>query len=465
MRPSIVRNIIYPLHEKLLRRRTFRYLNELTQSQWLSPDDLRLLQVNKLRNLLRHAYDHTPLYRDRINEAGIDINKIDSLEILQRLPLLDKNQIRSSLQDMLWKKAPGGLHPFNTGGSSGEPLEFYLDRRRQGYDQAARMRSHQWFDIQIGDPELYLWGSPIEWARRDQVKQWRDSLFNHRLLSAFDMSPERMDRYLDEWEQFQPVRLFGYPSSIALFVKHAQSRRRILDTHRLKAVFVTGEVCYSHDREAIESYFGVPVADGYGSREAGFITHECPQGNHHITAENIIVEIVNDHKIAASGESGEIVITHLDAYAMPFIRYRTGDVGKLRSGRCGCGRGLPMMDIVQGRTTDFLYLPDGNVKHALSIIYPLREMKGLRQFRVTQHKDYSVTVDVVCDDREAKITRESITNKVAPVLGGDIPVRVDMVDKISASPSGKYRYVISHVNTSQNNNEVATQKEENVDAR
>ncbi len=444
MLTMIARQVVCPAHEWLLGRRTFRYLRALERWQWISPDDLRSLQRRKLGELLRHTWAKIPFYRRRFHEAGIDVCGADPSEALRRLPLLDKAQIRASFDDMLWHDAPGGLFQHNTGGSTGEPLIFCFDRRRQGYDQAARIRSHRWFGVNVGDPELYLWGSPIESSRTDWIRRKRDWLFNHRLLNAFHMSPQRLDDYLDEWDRFRPVCLFGYPSSIALFAEHARSRRRRLDTRRLRVVCVTGEVCYPQDHETIASYFGVPVADGYGSREAGFIAHECPMGNMHLTAENVIVEIVDDGEPLAVGETGEIVVTHLDAYAMPFIRYRTGDVGRLKPGRCSCGRGLPMMDVVHGRTTDFLYLPDGNVKHALSVIYPLREMSGVRQFRVTQHEDFAVTVDVVRDDRAGRITRESVANGVRPVLGDQVPVHVQLVERIAATGSGKHRCVISH---------------------
>lgn len=346
---------------------------------------------------------------------------------------------------MLWHEAPGGLHRHNTGGSTGEPLTFHFDRRRQGYDQAARIRTHRWFGVDIGDRELFLWGSPIEWTRTDGVKRFRDALFNQRLLNAFDMSPQRIDAYIDAFNRFKPVCLFGYPSSIALLIDHARSRNCRLDTRRLQAVFVTGEVCHPHQREAIAEYLGVPVADGYGSREAGFIAHECPLGQMHLTAENVIVEIINQNGAAQPvGTPGEIVVTHLDAYAMPFIRYRTGDIGRLKPGRCACGRGLPMMDVVQGRATDFLYLPDGTVKHALSIIYPLRAMEGVRQFRVTQHEDFGVVVDVVADDAKGGISREAVAHRVRPVLGDSVDLRVEIVPRIAAEGSGKFRYVVSY---------------------
>ena len=318
MLPLIARHLICPVHEWLLGRRTFRNLRELERSQWLAPDDIRALQRTKLQALLSHAQSNTPFYRRRFAEAGVDIRDPDPIGVLGRLPPLQKREIRASLDDMLWHDAPGGVFEHNTGGSTGEPLIFYFDRRRQGYDQAARIRSHRWFGVDIGHRELYIWGSPIESNRTDRVKHLRDVLFNHRLLTAFDMSPQRMDQYLDEFDRYGPVCVFGYPSSIALLARHARSSGRQLDTHHLRAVFVTGEVCYPHDREAITSYFGVPVADGYGSREAGFIAHECPLGSMHITAENVIVEIIdNTGEPVPVGETGEIVVTHLDTYAMP----------------------------------------------------------------------------------------------------------------------------------------------------
>lgn len=452
--PIVAGRVIYPLHERLLRRPTFAFARELERSQWLSPDDIRALQRRKLRALLRHARQNVPFYRRRFDDAGIDGDGDDPMKILQRLPLLDKTGIRASLGDMLWHQAPGGLFQTSTGGSTGEPLILYVDRRRQACDQAARIRSHRWFGARPGDRELYLWGSPIEKRRSEDVKRLRDALFNQRLLDAFNMSPERMDAYLDEWDRFQPVSLFGYPSSIVLLVDHARSRGRRLDTRRLRAVFVTGEVCDPRDREKIAAYFEVPVADGYGSRDAGFIAHECPEGRLHVTAENVLVEIVDDHRPVASGGQtsrpnregprGEIVITHLDAYAMPLIRYRTGDVGRLLPGRCSCGRGLPLMDVVQGRTTDFLYLPDGNTRHALSIIYPLRETPGVSRFRVVQHDDYSVVIEVVCDDRIARVTPEAVARRVRPVIGEHVRLDVRFVERIDPMASGKHRYVISH---------------------
>ena len=449
MLPFLARHVICPVHEQLLRRPTFRYLRGLEESQWLSPDDIGALQREKLKALLDHARTNTRFYRQRFELGGLNSDLSDPLEALHRIPLLDKAQIRSSIDDMLWQDASGGrtavkVFSSSTGGSTGEPLQFHVDRRRQAVDQAARIRSHRWFGVDQGDRELYLWGSPIELSATDRARRIRDWLFNHRLLSAFDMSPSNMDAYLDEYDRFQPACLFGYPSSIALLADHAMRRGRRLNTGALRTVFVTGEVCYPHHRDTIVGCFNVPVADGYGSREAGFIAHQCAQGNMHVTAENVLVEIISDGRPVPVGESGEIVVTHLDAYAMPFIRYRTGDMGRLRPGRCSCGRGLPMMDVIEGRTTDFLHLPDGTIKHALSIIYPLRAMPGVRQFRVTQHADCTVTVAVVPTDPHSELIRDDVIRAVSPVIGGGVSVDVELVDRIPLTDSGKHRYVVSH---------------------
>ncbi len=455
MVPSIARHLIEPLHERLLGRPTFRYLRELEESQWFSPADLRDLQRTKLAALLRHADAHTAFYRHRFREAGIDLDDRDALASLRRLPLLEKSTIRRSSDEMVWHAAPGGVFEYHTGGSTGEPLTFYFDRRRQGYDQAARIRTHRWFGVDVGDRELYLWGSPVEHDRTDRLKRLRDTLVNQRLLNAFNMSPDRMDAYLDLMNRFRPSCLFGYPSSVALLIDHARSRKRSIDTRNLKAVFVTGEVCYAHDRQAISAYLNVPIADCYGSREAGFIAHQCPEGNMHLTAENVIVEIIRDGRPVPIGEEGEIVVTHLDVYAMPFIRYRTGDLGRLKVGRCRCGRGLPMMDVVAGRTTDFLYFPDGAIKHALSIVYPLRTMNGVRRFRVSQDADYSVAIDIVRDEGASGVTKAAVARAVRPVLNGQIAVNVRLVDHLVTDDSGKFRYVVSRAKPAK-----ATDKEE-----
>ncbi len=444
MNASLVRHVLLPLHESLVGRATFDRLRELERSQWWSPERLRELQVRKLRRLLTHAWQHCPFYRRRLAESGFRPQAVSDVDYLRRLPLLTKEQIRQHRQAMRWANVPGGLHRYTTGGSTGEPLVFDYDLGRQAYDQAARMRSHRWFGADVGDKEVYLWGSPVELSQQDRIKIARDRLTNQLLLSAFQMSPERMDDYLDRIERYDPVSLFGYPSSIALLCRHARHRGRTLRPRRLRVVFTTGERLYDHQREQIETYFGLPVADGYGSREGGFIAHECPAGSMHVTSENVIVEIIDDAgQPVPVGQPGQIVVTHLDAYGLPFIRYGTGDTGRLAQGNCPCGRGLERMHVVEGRQTDFVIAADGTVKHALSLIYVLRDIEAVRQFQIIQAANRDLDVHVVTDGPLTPTDRNRIDQGLRTQLGPGPAIRLHPTDHIEPAPSGKHHYVIS----------------------
>ncbi len=443
MHPEIVRKWILPAHELLLRRGTLPYLRRLHRSQWWPAPRLREYQVCKLRRLLRHARTMCPFYRDRIASSGIDPDRA-TLDDLPRLPTLSKTDIRDHKDVMIDPSVPGGLFPYSTGGSTGDPLQFWIDRRRQAADQAGRARTRAWFGIELGERELYVWGSPVELNTQDRLKRIRDHLTNHRLLNAFDMTPKRMSCYLDEIERFDPVHLFGYPSSLARLVRHAHDAGRRIQCPSLKAVFTTGELFSPADRAIIEETVAVPVADGYGSREAGFIAHQCPRGSYHVSMESLIVELLDTSEARVNGDHpGEITVTHLDARGMPFIRYRTGDMARWSRSACPCGRGLESLEIVEGRKTDMLRTTDGGFAHALSVIYILREEPSIRHFKVEQQSDLNLDVRIVSDGSWDADRRRRISDRLRKRIGHSIDVRLHLVNEIEPDPSGKHRYVLS----------------------
>ena len=444
MNAKIVRHVLLPVHEACLKRTTFQCLRELEVSQWHSSEVIRDLQLQKLRNLLVHAVQNVPYYRDSLANFEIPQDGEVNLDFLQSVPILTKELIRKNLGDLTWKHAPGGLIRYTTGGSTGNPLIFYFDRRRQAYDQAARMRAHRWFGVDVGEREVYLWGSPIEMKRQDRLRVWRDRLTNHLLLNAFSMSEEDMAHYLDEMDRYQPIALYGYPSSMALLVRYAIAQGRRLKLNDMKTVFSTGESLDPAHKAVIEDYFGVPVANGYGSREGGFIGHECPAGSIHLTDENVICEILDkDGNAAAEGALGEIVVTHLDAYAMPFIRYRTGDIGRRSVESCRCGRQLSTLEIMAGRKTDFIVATDGTIKHGLALIYIMRETPGLREFRIVQQKNLDIDLLLVEANEMDRDQENRIRRQVGDQIGRGAQVRLHRVAHIPPDASGKYRHVIS----------------------
>ena len=448
MNPWLVRHFSYPLYERLLGRRTFHLLNELEGSQWLGPDLLRSLQATKLRRLLREVSTGWPVYREY---AETDLGD-DLPTLLRRLPLSDKGSIRKSERDRHGGRRIRGVRRMSTGGSTGEPLTFHVDRTREAYDKAARMRSYRWFGVQPGDREVYIWGVPDRHRRQDRLRAIRDVFHNHLLLSAFDLSHDAMRGYLRRMETYKPACVFGYPSSIVKLCDFAKAEGIDLRFDLLKAVFVTGEVLDDQQRGVIESYFRVPVANGYGGRDSGFCAHQCPHGSMHVTSEHVIMEIVDQTGAPVpSGQSGEIVITNLDNLATPFIRYRTGDIGRLRDGACRCGRGLELMDVISGRRTDHLVSDDGTHRHALSLIYELRDIDAIRQFQVHQARNRSVDVRVVADRTLTATDRERVLEGVRACVGDKLDASLRVVDHIEASPSGKFRHVISEADAAPSN--------------
>lgn len=444
MHPLVVRHVILPLHELVLRRGTHAYLRRLERTQWWPTDRLLSLQQDKLRRLLVHAHRRCPFHRKRIDEAGVDPARF-TLDRLACLPTLSKSDITDHADAMTDRTVPGGLHRCTTGGSTGRPLAFMVDRARQAADQAARARTRLWFGVELGQRELYLWGSPVEHGVQDRIRAIRDALTNHRLLNAFRMTPAAMSGYLDEVRRFDPVHLFGYPSSIARLVRHAGECGRSIQTPSLKAVFVTGELFQPADRAVIEASVTVPVVDGYGSREGGFIAHQCPAGAFHVTMESVIVELLDvAGRPVARGRPGEVTITHLDAYGMPFIRYRTGDIARRSADACSCGRGLETLDIIEGRRTDMLRTAAGGFAHALSVIYVLRDEPAIEEFKVVQQRNLDLDVSIKPRDGFDPSRQRRVAQQLKRSIGPDIDVRINLTRDIEPDPSGKHRYVVSH---------------------
>jgi phenylacetate-CoA ligase len=260
------------------------------------------------------------------------------------------------------------------------------------------------------------------------------------------MSPDVMTLYLDEIERRGCRRIFGYPSSIALLCEHARSEERDLRRLGVKAVFVTAEYLYDHWRSIIADTFGCPVANGYGGRDSGFIAHECPAGGMHVTADRLIVEIVDDQgRTLPASVPGEIVITHFDTPEMPFIRYRTGDIGTLSTGSCVCGRSLPLLERVDGRKTDFIVAPDGRVMHGLALIYVMREIAGIEAFRITQKRLTFFEVEIVRNSQYEPNSDARIQEAFSRRLRAPVAVQIHHSMSITPTASGKTRHVISEI--------------------
>ncbi len=441
----LVTRFIFPFQEWLKKHDTVAIKQAMEKSQWLPLETIQKNQLDQLKTFLTQVQIHVPYYRKLFQQLDFHPENIETLSDLSRLPLLSKSTIKANLEDL---KADNAQHlsRFNTGGSSGEPLVFFIGKQRVSHDVAAKWRATRWWGVDVGDPEIVVWGSPIELGAQDGLRGLRDKVFRTQLLPAFAMSDHKLNEFVQIMQRVRPKMLFGYPSALAHIAAHAEKHNQKLDNLGIKVAFVTSERLYDHQRKLIERIFACPVANGYGGRDAGFIAHECPEGRLHITAEDIIVEIIDAQgDKLPNGEAGEIVVTHLATGDFPFIRYRTGDIGVLSDESCPCRRGLPVLKEIQGRTSDFIVAQDGTVLHGLALIYILRDIEDIEEFKIIQHSLQQTEVFIKVVSKLSEKTENQIQEAFKARLGASVEIDIHYVEHIEKEKSGKFRYVVSHV--------------------
>lgn len=441
---SFVSKVAFPLHERLKSHRSVEIRKSLEQSQWQSREQIISQRDIRLTKFIAKAYRDVPYIKSVFDDLGLTPNAIQTSDDLTKLPFFTKETIKTNFEQLKSINA-GPLTKGNTGGSSGAPLIFLLGKDRVSHDVAQKWRATRWWDVDIGDKEIVAWGSPIELGSQDRVRQVRDSLFRSHLIPAFDLTPRTIDGFIKQIISRKPMMLFGYPSVYAMIAKQAQAHQLQLAGLGIKVIFVTSERLYDHQRDIIEQVFGCPVANGYGGRDAGFIAHQCPKGSMHLSAEDIVVEIIDEQgNVLPDGQRGEIVVTHLASGDFPFIRYRTGDIATIATQHCACGRGLPILEAIDGRSTDFVVAQDGTKMHGLALIYILRELAAVEEFKIVQHSIETIQVDIVSSSFDSGLITD-IEKGFKARLGRGVSVDVRHVETIASEKSGKFRYVVSHI--------------------
>lgn len=433
--------LLFPLHEFVKGHSTIKMLTEMEIIQWQKREQIMEIQNRKMEHLFAYAHKHVPYFRE-LSDYQLYLHGTGEL------PFLTKKKIRENL-DRLCSVNAGSLQRSNTGGSTGEPLIFYLGKRRVSSDIAAKVRATRWWNVDVGDREVVIWGSPVELTKQDKMRQLRDWLLRTKLLSAFDMSEKTMLEYIAFIQKYRPLHVFGYPSSISLLCQFARKKNLRLSDLGVKVVFCTAEKLYDYQRELISDAFSAPVANGYGGRDAGFIAHECPQGSMHIADDNVVVEIIDSQgNTVPVGEAGEIVVTHLESHDFPFIRYRTGDVGSLSDENCPCGRGLTVLRSVEGRSTDFIITPDGRIMHGLALIYEVRDVEGVEAFKILQEDYDRILLVLSINGNYSEASEDKIRTGLRKRLGEEVSIDITYSEKIFPERSGKFRYVESKVSVS-----------------
>ncbi|MCB9833663.1 MAG: phenylacetate--CoA ligase family protein [Planctomycetes bacterium] len=439
----LVRLILYPLHEILRGRSTYRFLRRFRKTEKLTVAEVERGQLELLRDLVAHAAEQSPYWRAFFAASGIDPTGVGSRARLQELPFMDKALIRERREELVADSWRERVFRLETGGSSGVPLSFYTDKERESSQLAAKARAREWFGIRFGDHQMDLWGSPIELGANDRRRIAKDRLLNFRLLSAFQLSDQKMAGFRSELEGHRTEFVYGYASVLARYARFLRDRGEDLRSLRLKAAIATAELLLPEDRELIGAVFGCPVVNEYGCRDGGYIAQSCPEGRLHLAADAVLVEVVDDEgRALPSGEVGEIVVTNLWSYGMPLIRYRLGDRAALLEESCPCGRSLPLLGDLQGRKTDTLVTVDGNRIHGLGAMYVLRVMPEVARYQVIQDAlDHLEILVVANPDADLATAEATIRRGFGSLMGPDCRLDVRFVAEIPELASGKLRAV------------------------
>jgi phenylacetate-CoA ligase len=420
-------------------------IKDYEKNQWHHSDELYKIQRDKLKRLLSHCQQNVPYYRELFRYVGFDASKPFKENGFTKIPQLTKkiiNENRDFLKANTSKMRD--LVKNSTSGSTGENLYFYQDKNAMMNRQAVVWRNFAWVDCLYADRQAYLWGAPLDVNKSRSFFGKLHAFFNRSItLSSYDLSEESMWKYFRQLNKHKPKLFVSYPSPLATFAKFLLEND--IKIPSIKSIITSAETLYLWQRSIIEKAFECSIYDRYGTREFGNIAHECDKHEgYHINLERFYIEILNEKGCpAAPKEIGEIIITDLDNYGFPFIRYRIEDLAIPSNKQCSCGRGLPLIEKIEGRSFDIVTAPNGNKIAGTFWTLTLRAIPGIDSFQIEQTSLNKLIVKIVPASRYSKSSERRLLEKIREKCGNEMEIRFVYVDKIPLTKSGKMRFVIS----------------------
>jgi phenylacetate-coenzyme A ligase PaaK-like adenylate-forming protein len=429
----------------LKRRPIFRYWEELERSQWLPAAGVAAIQLDALRNLLQHARATCPYYTAEWARRGLDPDGLGSLDDFRRWPVVDRETINAHRDAMRTTRGDIPVSPKATGGSSGTPLRFFLDAGSYDRRNAAWHRGYGWAGAAPGTRQFYLWGVPIDTG--STRTRWKlrlyDALYRRTVASCFGLSEATAPEFLKRLNHTRPDVIVAYTNPLYAFAR--MLRDRGLTPYSPRSIVVGAEKLHDFQRKEIEAVFGAPVFETYGSREFMLIGAECDRhAGLHLTSEQLVVEVLDDAGAPAPpGVEGDVVITDLYNYGMPFVRYANGDRALAGAALCDCGRGLPLLRKVVGRRLDILTTPDGRRIPGEFFPHLVKEFPAVRRFQVVQDRPERITMKVVLGGPPGDAGLDRLTGEVRKVVGPSVGFSVEPVGDIPLTAAGKLLVVVN----------------------
>src|SRR6266702_4096109 len=425
---------------------------EVIQSVERSPAKLQAIHESRLERLLHHAWSHTDYYREVLEACGAVRSGKVSLDRFEDIPFLTKDIIRSQGARLLAKSLPAGrrVHDNCSGGSTGQPVRFRQDSVYWGVTIATRTHHFSTVGKELGEREMKIWGNEPD-LRKGTIG-WKAKLenfvYNRKFEQCWHLPEHRIlniIRHINEW---QPQMLWCFRDGIDGVARHINDHG--IRVHSPASVVLGGATVYPFMAKAIEKAFNSPAISAYGSREVGAVACQCLQrGGLHIATQAHRVEAIGPDERPVMETDGELAITPLMNYAMPFIRYRIGDRGRMTRRHCTCGRAFPLLDALTGRVIEVLRNSRGEQIDPVYFMWTMAEKANnsiLKKGQIVQEEDGAITVNLMLEpgasQEQAQPHLQAMREAIALVMGPDCPIRFVFVPDIPLSPSGKFPYIV-----------------------
>lgn len=442
MMKIIIEKVLYPVMEKKNGNQIRLYIKEMQKSERLAPDIMVASQIAKLRTLINYVSDNVPAYQEFSCKP---VGEETANELLSTLPILTKKHFSQHFDAYKSPKVnEHGVFLNKTGGSTSEPVKFYLDRYTVEHYEAARWRGLSWWGITPGSKCVMIWGNAIELASFASLKhRLKERILKNRIaISAYKLNPSKIHNYVKSIDAYRPEYIYGYASALSAFatlmIKHSLSLES-----PLKAVVSTAETLHDYQRNVIERAFKCKAVNEYGARDGGILAYECKCGKMHATAENAILEVVDEKTGCAvpNGTVGTLLVTDLHNFVMPRLRYKVGDRAALSNEQCECGVTLPLIDKIDGRTDDMLLAQDGTYVHGHIFNHIARNAMTIDRFQLVQHSREQASLKLIPAATSTTEEVDAFIRQIHEKLPG-VTIKVDIVQEIPTPQSGKFRYAI-----------------------
>jgi len=437
----LIKYITIPLYDKKWKKNITPKLIELEKSQYYQPGTIEKIQFLKLKEITSYANEHCLFYKKRFAEHGFVPEKLSSFDDFRKLPVLTKDDIRENQKQIMSDQYTiDNLIYKRTGGSTSVPLALYVDCHAADLKAAATIRHNRWAGYDRGDKLAAIWGDT---EKKYSVKEKIYNFFNSRTiyLDTLIMTEQYILRFIEKARRYKPKVMMGHAHSLYAFACFIEEHG-ITDLG-IKAIISTAEILYDHERAKIESVFGKILFNRYGCEELSIIASECERHDGlHINAEGLYVEVIDGDNTTP----GKLVITDLWNRGMPFIRYEIGDMATTKTGTCTCGRGLPRLGKIYGRTADLLYTPDGRTISGISVLDTFTiHIPGIKQAQIIQNKLDELNFKIVKSDDFNEESLRILSEKIPFFFGSSMLYSIEFVDNIPLTARGKYRFSICNI--------------------